>query len=275
MPAFDTRMICPRFLRGHLPTGCDDPCSSSEIEEDSHQSTAIVADELEADWNRVVISRPLGIGVWVTRIPTAPIAFVCSLTVCMAVPQPGRFERAAANKWSVEADWCYAENHWIKHKAAIARWGWRVVADANCCPFLKKANCNSNRVMALHWKRCTLTDVDDIVTSRQYSVSMRVDNQLFAVITRPPVVGGKVESFDATEARQMPGVVDVIEIPPFKGAPMFQPLGGVAVLATSTWAAWQGRDSLEIQWNDGDNAFYDSQDFAVKCRKRPSNPARS
>jgi isoquinoline 1-oxidoreductase beta subunit len=38
----------------------------------------------------------------------------------------------------------------------------------------------------------------------------------------------------------------------------FQPLGGVAVIASNTWAAIKGREALKIEWDDGPNASYDS-----------------
>ena len=95
---------------------------------------------------------------------------------------------------------------------------------------------------------------------------------LYAVVARPPAVGGKVKSFDATAAKKVPGVVDVQEIPAFKGAPLFQPLGGVAVLANSTWAAWQGRDALEIDWDLGANATYDTDEFAKELKATVNKP---
>ena len=117
--------------------------------------------------------------------------------------------------------------------------------------------------------------MDDILTGKAiYGIDARMDNQLFAVIARPPVVGGKVKSYDATDAKQIAGVVDVIEIPPFKGAPVFQALGGVAVLANSTWAAWQGRDALDIDWELGANANYDTDEFATKLKEAVNRPGK-
>lgn len=240
----------------------------------------IVADELEADWNRVVIQQAIGdrrLGDQNTDGSNSIRLFFDRMRVAGATART-MLERAAANKWNVEADQCYAENHWIKHKGSDRSLGFgELVADAKLLPIPEESELQFKPSGQWRYigKDVPITDVDDIVTGKAiFGIDARMDNQLFAVIARPPVVGGKVESFDATEARQMPGVVDVIEIPPFKGAPMFQPLGGVAVLATSTWAAWQGRDSLEIQWNDGDNAFYDSQDFARQMSETAKQPGK-
>jgi isoquinoline 1-oxidoreductase subunit beta len=71
----------------------------------------------------------------------------------------------------------------------------------------------------------------------------------FAVIARCPVFGGKVKSFDATDAKKVAGVRDVIKIDAVeKGA---FTAGGVVVLADNSWAAMQGRKALKIEWDEG------------------------
>ena len=66
--------------------------------------------------------------------------------------------------------------------------------------------------------------------SAKFGLDMRVPGMLFAVIARPPVIGAKFVSMDDSAARALAGVVDVKVIP-----------AGVAVYATNTWAAKQGR----------------------------------
>jgi isoquinoline 1-oxidoreductase beta subunit len=62
---------------------------------------------------------------------------------------------------------------------------------------------------------------------------------LTAVIRRPEHFGSKVESFDATEAKKIDGVVDAVATS-----------AGVAVLATDTWAAIQGSEAVKVKWDD-------------------------
>jgi isoquinoline 1-oxidoreductase beta subunit len=81
---------------------------------------------------------------------------------------------------------------------------------------------------------------------------------LVAVVARPPAAGGTVASFDASKATSVPGVRKVVRLPDVKSPFGFQPLGGVAVLADTTWAAMQGRAALAVTWNPGDNAGYES-----------------
>src|SRR5205085_3648901 len=90
-----------------------------------------------------------------------------------------------------------------------------------------------------------LIDNRDITTGKAvYGIDARVEGMFYAVVARPPVYGGKVNSFDAAETMKIPGVVKVITIKPTAIPSEFQPLGGVAVIAKNTWAAIQGRDKL-------------------------------
>jgi isoquinoline 1-oxidoreductase beta subunit len=82
---------------------------------------------------------------------------------------------------------------------------------------------------------------------------VRRPGELIAMVRRPRVFGAKVASFDDSYAKMVPGVVGVVKIP-----------SGVAVLATDTWSAMRGRRALAIEWNDGDNAGYDSTTYREK-----------
>jgi hypothetical protein len=89
----------------------------------------------------------------------------------------------------------------------------------------------------------------DIVTGRlQYGIDKRLPGMRFAAVARCPVPGGTVASFDGAAAKQVGGVEQVVEVP-----------RGIAVIATSTWAAFQGRAALTVEWNEGDNAAWDTE----------------
>ncbi|CAN7585678.1 molybdopterin cofactor-binding domain-containing protein [Massilia sp. LjRoot122] len=64
-----------------------------------------------------------------------------------------------------------------------------------------------------------------------------------AVVAHPPVFGAKVAKFDASKAKAIRGVIDVLEVPLDRGG------RGVAVIADGYWPAKQGRDLLHIEWN--------------------------
>ena len=73
----------------------------------------------------------------------------------------------------------------------------------------------------------------------RYTQDVHLPNMLTAMVAHSPRFGGKVKSFDAGAAKQVPGVVDVFRIPT-----------GVAVVAKNTYAARQGRDAVQVQWDD-------------------------
>ena len=84
----------------------------------------------------------------------------------------------------------------------------------------------------------------------------------YAVIARSPILNGRVKSFDDAAARKVTGVLDVFTIEgPQAGEPYVILASGVAVVATSTWAAMKGRDALEIEWEPGPNADDSSERF--------------
>jgi isoquinoline 1-oxidoreductase beta subunit len=121
-----------------------------------------------------------------------------------------------------------------------------------------------------------LADGRDIVTGRaQFGIDTRLPGMVYAVVARPPVVGGKVRKYDPAKALKVPGVLKVVEIPPTAGAAGFNPLGGIAVVGRNTWAAMQGRQALEIEWDAGPNGGYDSVAYRKTLETAARTPAKA
>lgn len=243
----------------------------------------VVADELEADWERVVIQQAPGakkLGDQNTDGSNSIRFFFDRMRIAGATART-MLEQAAAKKWGVDPGECVARNHQVKHTKSDRTLGYgELVAEASRLDVPKPDSLKLKPRSKWKYigKDVPLTDLDDIITGKAiYGIDARMENQLFAVIARPPVVGGKVKSFDATAAKKISGVKEIVQIPGFEGAPNFQPLGGIAVCATSTWAAWQGRDALEIEWEDGPNASYNTEEYAKQLAetvKKPGTVAR-
>lgn len=106
-------------------------------------------------------------------------------------------------------------------------------------------------------------DTLEIVTGKtRYGIDTQEADMRYAVIARSPHLNGSVRSFDGTDARKVNGVLDVFEIKgPEAGAPYVILAHGVAVVATSTWAAIKGRDALVIEWDKGPNSEDSSEAF--------------
>lgn len=245
----------------------------------------VVADEMEADWDRVVVDQALGdrrYGSQNTDGSRSIRRFFERMRVAGATART-MLEHAAAKQWNVQPATCRARNHEVVHDDTGRKIGFgELVETAQTLDVPKPKDLKfkpADERRYIGKAKVPIADLDEIITgAATYGIDARMENQVFAVVARPPVFGGKVKSFDAAKARQMPGVVAVVEIPGFRGAPMFQPLGGVAVCATSTWAAMQARDALEIEWDHGPHASYDTTAFAAEiaeAAKKPGNVVRS
>jgi isoquinoline 1-oxidoreductase beta subunit len=79
--------------------------------------------------------------------------------------------------------------------------------------------------------------------SQQFGMDFKPEGAKVAVVARPPVFGAKVAKFDASKAKAIPGVIDVIQMPTDRGG------SGVAVIANGYWPAKQGREALQIDWD--------------------------
>jgi len=103
-------------------------------------------------------------------------------------------------------------------------------------------------------------DMEQITNGQQqFSLDLKLPDMLYAVVRRCPHGDGQPVSFDATDARAVPGVVDFhllrnvdhggrIILP---NCPNF--VSGVAVLATNTWAALEGARKLDVEWKMPDS----------------------
>ena len=106
-------------------------------------------------------------------------------------------------------------------------------------------------------------DAHEIVTGQsKYGIDTVEPDMRYAVVSRAPVLNARVVSFDDTEARKVDGVLDTVEIVgPAPGEPYHVLASGVAVVATSTWAAIQGRNKLSIEWSQSPNENDSSEAF--------------
>lgn len=104
-------------------------------------------------------------------------------------------------------------------------------------------------------------DIDKIITGKPlYGMDYKVDGMVYASVLRPPSFGQQLESYDDTEAKAIPGVIDVIRIGP-KGRGLLEKERGnwsvklgdtdkVVVIAESTWKAMQGKKALKATWTE-------------------------
>lgn len=243
----------------------------------------IVADELEADWGRVHVvqaeadEKKYGNqdtdGSRSVRQHFMPMRHIGAAMRTM-------LEAAAAAQWGVPQQEVQAKNHEVVHAKSGRRIGYGELAAAAgklsppAIATLKLKKSNEFRYIGKQDVRGI--DYTDIVTGNtQYGIDTRLPGMMYAVIARPQVLGGKVASVDSSAALKVPGVLKVVELKNSPPPTQFNPLGGVAVIASNTWAAIKGREALKITWNDGPNASYDSVAFRKTLEEAARKPAKA
>ncbi|MBZ5606944.1 MAG: molybdopterin-dependent oxidoreductase [Acidobacteriia bacterium] len=242
----------------------------------------VLADELEADWKRVQIEQAIGdrkYGSQNTDGSNSIVGFYEPFRVAGATART-MLEAAAASKWNVPASECQAKNHEVVHSSSGRKLGFgELVADAAKQPVPKREDVHLKSPADFRYigKEVPITDLDAIVTGqRAFGMDAKVPGMLFASIEHPPVLGGKVANVDDSEALKVKGVSKTVPIETFKGSNyMFNPLGGVAVIADNTWAAFQGRKKLKIDWDLGPHATYDSVTYKKELQETARKPGRA
>ena len=224
----------------------------------------IIADELEASWSNVQVIQGEGnkaYGNQNTDGSSSIRKFYDKLRE-MGASARTMLEQAAADYWQVPVNEVYAKENKIINKKTGHSFTYGELAEL-------ASHQNIPDVNALHYKTAKhfnyigksvpIVDLNDIITGNTvYGIDVDLPQMLIASIERCPVLHGQVKSFDATAALKISGVVDVIQMPPTPTTVVYNPLAGVAVLATNTWAAQQGRKAMVIEWELGENKSHDS-----------------
>ena len=239
----------------------------------------VLADELGADWDRVSLEQAIGdarLGDQNTDGSRSVRQFFTRMREVGATART-MLERAAAERWGVDASECRGRDHVVTHRPSGRSLPYAELVESASlmeAPDLEDVELLPRSEWRYIGAGMPIADLDEIVDgSAVFGIDARRPNQLFAVIARPPVLGSDVSDFDDSKARRVTGVVDVIRIPRYEGVHAFQPLGGVAVLATSTWAAIQGRKALEIEWSASDRDELDSQSIMGELASSVMAPA--
>jgi len=240
----------------------------------------IVAEEMEADWTRVRVQQAPGNeaaygnqdtdGSRSTRHYLIPMRQIGAAARIM-------LEAAAAKRWGVPLSEVKTANHEVVHAASGRRAGFGdLAADAAAQPVPSIADLKLKSPKDFRYigkGKINIVDLHDITTGKaNYGIDTRLPGMKYAVIARPPVVGGKLKSFDASEALKVSGVEKVIEVQGWPWPSKFQPLGGVAVIARNTGAAIKGRAALKVEWDDGPNASYDSVAYRATLEAAARRP---
>ncbi|HEX5957922.1 MAG TPA: molybdopterin cofactor-binding domain-containing protein, partial [Hyphomicrobiaceae bacterium] len=219
----------------------------------------MVADELEADWAKVRVVQSPGdertYGNQDTDGSRSVRHWIQPMRHCGAAMR-AMLEQAAAAEWKVDVSEVQAVLHEVVHKPSGRKLSFGHLAGAASglpVPAADKIKLKEPGAFRYIGKGLVrIADLVDITTGKAiYGQDIMLPGMKYAVIARPPVVGGKVASVDTSAALKVPGVEKIVTLQPTTAPYKFGPLGGVAVIARNTWAALKGREALKITWDDG------------------------
>jgi isoquinoline 1-oxidoreductase subunit beta len=241
----------------------------------------IVADELDADWSKVRIEQAIGDPKYGEQDTDGSHSVRSNFDLMRQVGATGRMMliSAAATQWNVAAKDCTTEPHFIVHRASGRKLGYgEVAAAAAKLPVPKKEDVplkDRSQWRYIGKESNSLFDLNDIVTGKAiFGMDATMPGMVYASIEHPPVLGQKIKSYDDRAALKVPGVQKTLTIETFKPPHQFQPLGGVAVIADNTWAAFKGRKSLKIEWDNSPHAVYNSSTFRKTLEATSRQPGK-
>jgi isoquinoline 1-oxidoreductase beta subunit len=210
----------------------------------------IVAEELDADWSKVRVEgapadakryNNLQWGAAQGTGGSSSIANSWDQLRKAGATARAMLVAAAAADWSVPAGEITVENGVVRHSRSKREAGFgELVAKAAKVAAPAEVTLKDPKSFRLIGRAEPLPRTDLAEKTRgaaTFTQDVQLDGMLTAVVAHPPLFGATVKSFDATKAKAVAGVVDVVQIPT-----------GVAVLGKSFWAAKKGRDALQVEW---------------------------
>lgn len=227
----------------------------------------ILADELDCDWSKVKTEfapvDPASYGPMQGVYGSTSIRTMWTPMRKAGATARAMLMRAAAEKWSADAAQLHTENGFVIGPSPGMRASYGSLADtAMKLPVPGDIAVKDPKMFKLIGTSAKRLDTrDKVCGATKFGIDARVPGMLYAVTERCPVFGGKLASFDASKAKSVAGVKDVVQIP-----------NGVAVIADNTWSAMQGRRALSIQWDEGANANLNSATIRARMVELAKKP---
>ncbi|MEO6407661.1 MAG: xanthine dehydrogenase family protein molybdopterin-binding subunit [Burkholderiaceae bacterium] len=207
----------------------------------------LVAEELECDWTKVksehapvadVYNHP-SFGIQMTG-GSQSVASSWEQLRTVGAQARTMLVQAAATGWKVPVTECRAEKGEVIHTSGKKLAYGQLADEANKLPLPEGVKLKEVKDFKLIGKSTKRLDTRAKTNgSAKFGIDVKFPGMLTALVARPPMFGAKVKSFDIGDAQGIPGVRYVAEIP-----------SGIAIIATSFWAAKKARDKMKVVWDD-------------------------
>jgi isoquinoline 1-oxidoreductase subunit beta len=220
----------------------------------------ILAEELDADWSKVVIvpappidkiyGNPSLFGTMLTAHSRAVTGYFTELRIFGAQVRAVLLDNVA-KQWNVPLAELSTEPSVVVHAKSSRRIGYGdIVAFAeipSIAPDIKPESLKKTSDFRLIGHDVMRVELPTKVNgSAIYAIDVQVPGMIYGAILRSPVYGGAPDKVDDAAAKSIAGVIDVVRLP-----------YGVGVLAKTPWAAFDGKSALEsrVTWKRSGKAW--------------------
>ncbi len=232
----------------------------------------ILAEELDADWAQIRVESAPADASRYNNLAFGPMQGTGGSTAIAnsyeQLRRAGATARAmlvaaAAREWGVDPAAVTVEKGVVRHPPSgrSATFGQLAEKAAAEAPPAEVALKDPARFTLIGRDLPRIDSKDKTDGRAQFALDVRLPGMLTAVVARPPRFGATVKAFDDAPARAVPGVTDVVRIG-----------SGVAVVATSFWAAKKGRDALRVTWDDSAAEKRGSAELLAEYRALAARP---
>lgn len=261
------------FLRINVDSSVTVVAKHLEMGQGTYTGLAtLLADELDADWSQVRVEGAPADASRYNNLFWGPAQGTGGSTAMgnswEQMRKAGAAARAmlvaaAAKRWKADAAGIVVRDGVVSHPPSGRRASFgQLAADAAALPVpadVKLKDPKDFRLIGRHAARKDSSAKTD--GSARFTQDVFLPGMLVAMVAHPPRFGARVKSLDATKAKVVKGVVDVVQIPQ-----------GVAVLARDTWSAKKGRDALTVNWDDGAAFTLGSEEIFARYRALAKTP---
>lgn len=215
----------------------------------------IIAEELDAAWTDVDIAQaPINPAIYGRQSAGGSRSIPLSWDQLRQAGASARamLVSAAAREWRVPASELTTLDSEVIHAASGRKRGYgdlAIKASALPVPDQKALKLKTRDQYRLLGKRFGGADNTAIVTGKSlFGIDLKVPDMVYATYTKCPAVGGKVASANLDHIKSLPGVKDAFVVE--GNGQVSEVMPGVAILATSTWAAFRAKSALQVKWDE-------------------------
>ena len=234
----------------------------------------IVAEELSAKWEDVaVVQSVIDKDLFGPQYAGGSTAISSNWDILRNAGAIARtlLTQAAANRWKVDVSECSAMNSTVIHELTKRRLSYAKLAqEAATLPLPNKASIklkNREQYNLLGQRKGGVDNLALVTGKPLFGIDQHLPNMAYATYQKCPATGGRVKSANLEEIRKLPGVIQAFVLT--GNGKVTELMAGVAIVASSTWAAIAAKRQLRVEW-DETGAAKDSWSAALATAQKIS-----